>query len=216
MEITLTAQPRTGTGKGVARKLRVAGLVPCVLYGRGIEATPVTVDRRALTNALTTKAGGNVLVDLQLGDTTHLTLAREVQRDVLRGVVTHVDFLRISRDEEIEVDVPIHVVGESPGVKQGGVIEHHLWSVRVSCLPGNVPERVAADVSVLSLGERLRVGDLRPGEGVTMLTDTEETVLSVVVPQILKVAEEVAPVEAAAGEAAAAEAAAPAEGAPEE
>jgi large subunit ribosomal protein L25 len=208
VEVTLKAEPRTGTGKGVAHKLRAAGKIPAVLYGHGIEAIPVTVDLRLLTSALATEAGRNVLIDLEVNGETHLTLARELQRDVLRGTLIHADFLKISRDQTIEVDVPIHVVGESPGVKEGGVVEHHLWAVTVACKPGNVPERLDADISRMVLGDRLLVRDLPLPEGVEMLTEAEETVLSVVVPQVLKLEEEVPAEAVAEGE----EGAVPAEG----
>lgn len=212
MEITLRAEQRQGTGKGVARKLRSAGQIPGVLYGRGISAVPVVVDRQALAKALRTEAGRNVLIDLEVDGETHLTLARELQKDPVRGTLVHVDFLKIARDVAIEVDVPIHIAGESPGVKEGGVIEHHLWSLRVSCLPSNVPDRIDADVSRLAIGDMLRVGALTPPEGVTILTDSEEAILGVVVPQVL-VVEEVVEVPVEGEEAVPAEEAAPAEGA---
>ena len=213
MEVTLKAESRPGTGKGVARKLRAAGKVPGVVYGRGMDPLPVAVERLALARAFKTDAGRNVLIDLEVGSDTHLTMARELQRDPVRGTLLHVDFLKIARDVAIEVDVPIHITGESPGVKEGGVIEHHLWNVRVSCLPLNVPERIDADVSRLIIGDMLRVADLTVPEGVTILTDPDEAVLGVVVPQVLKVEEEVpaeaaevmegeVPAEAAEGEAA--------------
>ena len=199
MEVTLEAQARPGTGKGVARKLRAAGKVPAVLYGRGVAPEPVAVDRMALMRAFKTDAGRNVLIDLLVDGETHLTLARELQRDPVRGSILHVDFLKIARDVAIEVDVPIHIEGDSPGVKEGGVVEHHLWSVRVSCLPTSVPDRLVADISRTLLGEMLRVSDLAVPEGVTVLTDPTEAVLGVVVPQILKLEEEV-PAEVALAE----------------
>jgi len=199
VEVTLEAQARPGTGKGVARKLRAAGKVPAVLYGRGVAPEPVAVDRMALMRAFKTDAGRNVLIDLLVDGETHLTLARELQRDPVRGSILHVDFLKIARDVAIEVDVPIHIEGDSPGVKEGGVVEHHLWSVRVSCLPTSVPDRLVADISRTLLGEMLRVSDLAVPEGVTVLTDPTEAVLGVVVPQILKLEEEV-PAEVALAE----------------
>jgi large subunit ribosomal protein L25 len=199
VEVTLEAQARPGTGKGVARKLRAAGKVPAILYGRGVEAEPVAVDRMALMRAFKTDAGRNVLIDLLIDGETHLTLARELQRDPVRGSILHVDFLKIARDVAIEVDVPIHIEGDSPGVKEGGVVEHHLWNVRVSCLPTSVPDRLVADISRTLLGEMLRVSDLAVPEGVTVLTDPNEAVLGVVVPQILKLEEEV-PAEVALAE----------------
>jgi len=228
VEVTIQAEERPGTGKGVARKLRAVGKVPAVVYGRGMDPLAVAVDRMSLIRAFKTESGRNVLIDLEVGGDTHLTLARELQKDPVRGTILHVDFLKIARDEAIEVDVPIHIEGEAPGVKEGGVIEHHLWSVKVSCLPGNVPERMDADVSNMIIGDMLRVADLRVPEGVTMLSNPEDAVLGVVVPQILKVEEEVPAEavegvegevpegEAAEGEAATAEGAEGAEGAKEE
>jgi large subunit ribosomal protein L25 len=210
MEVVLQAEARPGTGKSVTRKLRAAGKVPAVLYGRGLEPLALTVDRLALSKVFKTDAGRNVLIDLKVDGDNHLTLARDLQRDPLRGTIVHVDFLKIARDVAIEVDVPIHITGESPGVKEGGVIEHHIWSVHVSCLPTSVPDRLDADVSGMVIGDMLRVGDLAIPEGVTILTNPEEAVLGVVVPQVLKVEEEVpAEAELAEGE----EAAAAAEGA---
>jgi large subunit ribosomal protein L25 len=213
VEVTLGAEARSGTGKGVARKLRAAGKIPATLYGTGGEPVSLAVDAKALTHALHTEAGRNVLIDLQVNGETVLTMARELQRDPVKGSYIHVDFLRINRDQAIHVDVPIHVDGESPGVKEGGVVEHHLWNVRVECLPGNVPENIIADITPLGIGSSLHVADLQLSEGVKMLTNPDEIVLSVVVPQVLKVEEEVPAeaVEAVEGEAAP-EGAAPAEG----
>ena len=199
MEVTIQAEARQGTGKGVARKLRAVGKVPAVLYGRGLDPVAVAVDRMSLIRAFKTDAGRNVLIDLEVDGDTHLTLARELQRDPVRGTILHVDFLKIARDVEIEVDVPINVVGESPGVKEGGVIEHHIWSVRLSCLPGNVPERLDADISTMVIGDMLRVSDLKIPDNVTILTPADEAILGVIVPQILKVEEEAPAAEAVEG-----------------
>ena len=132
MEVTIQAEARTGTGKGVARKLRAVGKVPAVLYGRGQDPVAVAVDRMSLIRAFKTDAGRNVLIDLEVDGETHLTLARELQRDPVRGAIIHVDFLKIDRDQEIEVDVPIHIAGDSPGVKEGGVLSQPTTEVNVT------------------------------------------------------------------------------------
>lgn len=204
MERKLRAKRRAGSGKGAARKLRAAQQVPGVLYGRGIDPIPLAVDARDLYHVLHTEAGANVLVDLHVDGKRHLALPREVQRDHVRGQVLHVDFMTVRRDEKITVGVPVRLVGESRGVKEGGVLEHHLWEVQVECLPGDVPEAVEADISALGIGDGLRVSDLSHQLGVTITTDPGETVVSVVPPPILRV-EEVAPEEVEA-------AVAPAEG----
>lgn len=201
MERTLKAERRRGAGKGEARKLRARGRVPAILYGHGVEPTPIAVEGKELYRLLHTAAGSNVLIDLQVDGERHLALAREVQRDHIKGRYVHVDFFAVRRDEQVKVTVPIRIVGEAPGVKQGGLLEHHLWEVQLQCRVDRVPDVVEADVSGLGIGDALRVGDLGIPEGATLLTDPEEQVVSVVTPQVLEVVE-VAPVEAAAGEAA--------------
>jgi large subunit ribosomal protein L25 len=212
MELKLVAERREGTGKGVARKLRAAGRVPAVVYGQGMESTPVSVDSQELYHVL--RAGGaNVLLDLVVDGKGLLALAKDVQRDHIRGRFVHVDFLAVSRTEKITIQVPVQVVGESLGVKAGGVLEHHLWEVQVECLPGDVPESIEADITQLAVGDSLKVGDLAAPPGVTVLSPQDELVLAVVPPQAREV-EEIA-AEAAAAEAAPEEAA-EAEAAPEE
>jgi large subunit ribosomal protein L25 len=215
MEVTLNAEPRDSVGKGAARKIRAEGRVPAVLYGPEVQPLRLSVDGRDLWHALHTDAGMNVLIDLQLDGQEYLTLPREVQRDIVRGTLLHVDFLRIRKDVAIQVDVPIHLVGESHGVKEGGVVEHHLWEVKVECLPTDVPESIEADVAALGIGDSLHVSDLKPPDKCTILTPPEETIVSVVPPPVLELPEEAPAEEVAEGEEAVAEGEAPEGEAPE-
>jgi large subunit ribosomal protein L25 len=198
MERKLKATKRETDGKGAARRVRSAGQVPGIVYGHGMEPIPVSVDARELYHIMHTDAGSNVLIDLAVGSDNHLTLAREIQRDHVRGRFLHVDFLAVRRDEKITVEVPVELIGESHGVKEGGVVEHHLWEIRVQCFPGDVPERIEGEITKLGIGDSLRASELVLPPGVEMLTDPEETVVSVVPPPILQVEEEVA--EAVEGE----------------
>ena len=207
MEQKLVARSRTDAGKGVARKLRAAGSVPGVLYGHNATPIPIAVDAKDLTRILHTGAGSNVLVDLVVDGTEHLAMPREIQRDRLHDAFLHIDFLAVSRDERITVTVPIHVTGTAPGVKAGGVLEHLLWDVQVECLPGDVPERLDIDVSSLEIGDVLRVGDLVAPSGAIVVSNAEEPIVSVIVPQVREVAAEAAPVEGEAAAAPAGEAA---------
>jgi large subunit ribosomal protein L25 len=203
-EVKLSAEPREGVGKGAARKARAAGKVPAVLYGPEVEPMRLAVDARELWHALHTDAGTNVLINLQLDGDTFLTMPREIQRDIVRGSLLHVDFLRIRRDVAIQVEVPIHLVGESAGVKEGGVVEHHLWELRVEVLPQDVPESLEADISHLNIGDSLHVSDIKIPGNVTVVTPMEETLVTVVPPPVLVVEpteEELAAAEAAAAEA---------------
>jgi len=212
-ELSLEAEIRDDRGKNAARKLRAGGKVPGTLYGRGIDPVAVAVDARTLLHTLSTDAGSNVLIDLHIGGQAHLTLAREVARNPVRGDILHVDFLKIAHNVAIHVEVPIHLEGEAPGVKEGGVLEHHLWQLSVECLPGNVPERLNLDISEMRVGDALRVSHVVVPEGVTILTDPEEILVTCVVPQLRTEPElEEAATEVAEGEAVPAEGAAPAEG----
>jgi large subunit ribosomal protein L25 len=191
-ETKLNATLRDGGGKGSARKIRAGGLVPGILYGHGMEPMKVAVDGRELYHVLHTGAGSNVLVDLHVGKDRHLAMPREIQRDHVRGQFLHIDFLVVRRDEKITVDVPVHLAGESHGVKEGGVVEHHLWDLKVECLPTEVPEAIEADITDLGIGDSLSVGDVKVRGNVIVLTPPEETIVSVVPPPVIRIEEEVA------------------------
>ncbi|HSJ50553.1 MAG TPA: 50S ribosomal protein L25/general stress protein Ctc [Actinomycetota bacterium] len=202
-EQKLVANKREDAGKGVARKLRAAGRVPGVLYGKGVDPVALSVDGRDLIHVFHTGAGTNVLIDLDVDGQNHLAMPREVQRDHIKGRFLHVDFIAVSRDQRVTISVPIRLVGESPGVKLGGVLEHHLWEVEVECLPTNIPDAIDADVSTLEeIGQSLKVADLMVSDGATILTGPDESVVAVQQPQArIELEEE----EAAAAEAEAAE-----------
>jgi large subunit ribosomal protein L25 len=187
METKLNAERRSDAGKGVARKLRASGKVPAVLYGQGLDTTPLTVDSRDLTHLLHSSAGSNVLVDLVVDGEEHLAIPREIQRDHIHSKWVHVDFLAVSRTQTITVSVPVHETGEAVGVKEGGVVEHHLREVQIECLPQDVPDELIVDITNVELGEMVHVSDLVPPQGVTILTNPEDAILSVITPALLRV-----------------------------
>jgi large subunit ribosomal protein L25 len=206
-EKKLKAEKRSEGGKGPARRLRASGRVPGVLYGLGVEPIEVAVDSRELFHILHTDAGSNVLIDLDIEGDNHLAMPREIQRDLIHNRFIHIDFLAVSRTETIHVGVPVHPVGEAHGIKnEGGVMEHHLWEVQVEAFPQDVPDSFQADITELSIGDSLKVSSLVAPNGVTILTDPDETVLSIVQPQIAKALEELEEAEAEAAALAAAEA----------
>ena len=197
-ELKLVAQKREGSGKGVARKLRAAGRVPAVLYGRGADPESISVDARELQH-LMHAGGANVLVDLVVDGAEHLAMPREVQRDHIKGRYWHVDFLAVSRTEKIIVNVPVRLVGESAGVKMGGVLEHHLWEIAVECFPTDVPEAIEADVSALEVGDGIRVSELTAPDGAVITSNPDDLVVAVAQPQARLEEEEAAEAEAAEG-----------------
>ena len=204
MEITLKAHARSGTGKGPARRARAEGRVPGVLYGSTIEPTPLTVDAKEMMAALHTEAGANVLISLQVDSKDKcLTIARDVQRHPVRGTLIHVDFVRVARDVKIAADVPVHVIGESKGVKEGGQLDQHVHELKVEALPTDIPAAIEIDVTELSIGDSIRVSDIAAPNGVEFTGDLEEIVLAVIEPTVMKVEGEEAEAAAAAEEVAA-------------
>ena len=200
-EYKLAAENRSEAGKGAARRLRASGRVPAVLYGHGAKPEHLSVDARQFGQALRTDAGVNVLISLEVGRKQHLALAKEIQRHPVRGNLIHVDFIQVRRGEKVHVQVPVHLVGEAPGVREGGIADQDLYQLNVEAEVTAVPEAVEADVSGLGIGDVVRVGDLKAPEGAVILDDPEAPVVSVVAPTVEPEPEEAE--EAEEGEAAA-------------
>jgi large subunit ribosomal protein L25 len=171
-QVTLSAEPGRPTGTRAARRLRREGRIPAVLYGRGVEPIALSVDGRALRAALTTPAGVNALLALEVGGTRHTAMARQLQRDPIKGTVSHVDFVVVRPDEVVTAEVPIHLTGEATEVlRYGGVLTHELDSLTVRARPGDVPAAIELDVSNLQVGATLTVGDLALPPGVSTDVD---------------------------------------------
>jgi large subunit ribosomal protein L25 len=183
-EYKLATENRSEAGKGAARRLRASGRVPAVLYGHGAKPEHLSVDARQFGQALRTDAGVNVLIELEVGRQRHLALAKEIQRHPVRGDLIHVDFIQVRRGEKVHVQVPVHLVGEAPGVREGGIADQDLYQVNVEAEVTAVPEAVEADVSGLGIGDVLRVADLKAPGGAVILDDAEAPVVSVVSPTV--------------------------------
>ncbi|MDQ3574209.1 MAG: 50S ribosomal protein L25 [Actinomycetota bacterium] len=184
-EIKLAAEVGRATGSRSSGRLRAAGRIPGVIYGHGAEPTPVAVEGRALRSALTTDAGLNALLDLQVDGASHLTVARDIQRDPVRGTVIHVDFQIVRRDEVIAADVPVNLVGEAEELHRAdGVVDHQLFTLTVNATPGRIPNDIEIDISGLAVGDTIRVGDIGLPEGVTTEVDPEAPVVVGQPPQV--------------------------------
>jgi large subunit ribosomal protein L25 len=155
-----------------------------VAYGVGLDALPVSVDARELYHALHTDAGDNAIIRLGVGGDTHLALAREIQRHPVRREVLHVDFVTVSRNVKVTVEVPVVLQGEARGAQEGGVVEQSLFALNVEVLPLEVPDALPVDVTDLAIGDVVRVADVSLPSGVDVLDDPEAPVASVVLPQL--------------------------------
>jgi len=191
----LSVQRRDAIGKGPVRRLRRGGLVPAILYGGGTAPVALAVAPAEVHRALHARAGGGVLVNLRVAGEAEPrpAVVRELQFHPVRETLLHVDLQAVRLDEEITVEVPIHVVGEAAGVKeQSGILALLLRQVQVACLPSLIPERVDIDVSPLRIHDVLTVADLRLPEGVRVTTTPTQAVVTVTPPMAEEVATPVA------------------------
>lgn len=187
-QVSLVAERRPGSGKGEARALRRNGRVPAVTYGTDIEATPVSVDALELLHALSTDAGENAIIQLTVDGKQHLAMAREIHRHPVKRHVLHLDFVTIRADQKVQVDVPIHVLGEV----DGGVVNQTLNTLAIEVLPMDVPDQITVDVAGMEIGDVLRAGDIALPDGVELLEDPERTAVSIAVPEEVPSDEEAA------------------------
>jgi large subunit ribosomal protein L25 len=178
----VVATPREGKfNKNAARRVRVAGKIPAVVYGAGQDAVAVTVDPKAITKILHSDSGHNTIFDLNVeGATLVKAMIVDWQREPIKGKLLHIDLKRIAMDKAMRVSVPIQLVGTSTGVKnQGGILDHVLREVEIECLPGDIPSHLDVDVSGLELHGVIRVSDLPHSGSIKFLADENATVAHV-------------------------------------
>ncbi|HET7745331.1 MAG TPA: 50S ribosomal protein L25 [Gaiellaceae bacterium] len=213
--LKLEVRERDERGSRNTRRLRSQGLVPGVLYGKG-HSRAIVVPERVLRSAMSGPSGMHAILDVVIeGQTTaHPSVLAEYQQDPIRGTISHIDLREVRLDQAIHAAVVVHLVGESPGVKSGGVLSLVTREVNVEALPTNIPEHIDADLSTMEVGDVLRLEDIPAIPEVAFLDDPHETVIATV--SLPRGYAELEEAEAAAAEEAAAEAAEEGEGAPEE
>lgn len=201
---TINAEKRDGTGKGVARALRREGRIPAVLYGGGQPAINLTLDAKQF-NTLVEKEGSDLRTqrqDMIIGKSTRaMVLLREYQVHSVNERVLHVDFLRFDPSKEIDVAVPVLLVGEEscPGVKRGGVVQHIRRELEVHCKAGDIPHEIEVDVSGLDIGDSVHIEDITLPPGVEVFTDVNFTIAALVGVQAESVSDDDAEAEDDAG-----------------
>ncbi len=213
MEITLQADAGRAIGSAASRRLRRQGMVPAIVYGQGADPLAVAVSRRELVAALSTEAGVNALIRLEVDGDTHLTLARQIQRHPVRGEISHADFIKVSLEEKVEAEVNVTFVGIPHGVAEGdGIVEAINPAVAIEALVTDIPNHIELDISQLEIGDVLRVSDLPALPGVEYLDDPDDPIVTVSLPtpeeipeveEELEEGEELEEVEGEEGEAAA-------------
>jgi large subunit ribosomal protein L25 len=200
--ILLKAENRELSSKGYLRQMRLAGRVPGVLYGHGGHAVPLSVESTELSKALHTSAGLNVLLNLEL-DTgaQEIAMIKSLERDVIKaGAFTHVDFVRISLTDKIEVSVPILITGDERRLVDGGVVAQPIREIIVLSSPGAIPEHFTVDVSGMVIGDSVTVADIVLPEGCELVTDVNEMIVNVMPPRVAQEAADEATAEDAVAE----------------
>jgi large subunit ribosomal protein L25 len=209
---TLEAQAREGAGKGAARRLRTAGLVPAVVYGKHLKAPlHIAVDPKAVRTAINTPHKFNTVITLKAQGGDQTVLLKDYQQDPVTREILHVDFIDVRENEQVKVKVPLVLVGKAVGTADGGLLTQVRREIEVFALPGSIPEKIEADVTHLKIATALHVNEVAMPKGVTVKSNVNYTIAVVSAPE----REEAGPAAAAAAAAAApaAGAAAPAAGA---
>jgi large subunit ribosomal protein L25 len=197
---TLRVRRREETGTRVVRRLRRSGRIPGIIYGADEEPQPIAIDAREFQALVSQGLSENTLITILLDDedkSDRVTLIRDVQHDPIRGGLTHIDLVHIDLAREIDVEVPLKLIGTSAGVKMGGVLEHRLYDIEIRCLPTAIPDHFELDVSDLQIGDSAHVSDLDL-TGFEVLTEPDRTIVSIAAPRVLEeevVVEEVGPAE---------------------
>jgi large subunit ribosomal protein L25 len=187
-ELVLKGQVRAQVGKGAAKKLRRQRLIPAVVYGGTSGPTAVTINPLEMMKLLGSGASENVLISLALdgeSEQSRTVILKALQRDPVRGGPLHADFLEVSMQRKIKVQIPVRLVGEAIGVKlKGGLLEQHLREVSVECLPSAIPSHIQVDISHLDLGHGIHVRELTIGGDIKVLEDPARPVVTVLVQRV--------------------------------
>ncbi|MEY3816585.1 MAG: ribosomal protein [Actinomycetota bacterium] len=184
-------------GSAESRRLVLADQIPAVVYGHGMAPVKITVDRRDLRIALAGPAGANTILELQVGDDKYPAIVKEMQRDPVKRVVRHVDFMQISLTELITMDVPVHLKGTAKAVlADGGLVDATVNTIQVRATATNIPNEILIDVTSMGMQDVIRLSEIQLPNGVTAVGDPDLVVVTVLTTKI----EEVAPVVAAAVE----------------
>ena len=193
----VVATPREGRfNKNAARRVRVEGKIPAVVYGAGKDSVAVTVDPRVITKILHSDSGHNTIFDLDVtGSGAVKAMIVDWQREPIKGALLHIDLKRVAMDKAMRVSVPIQLVGVPVGVKaQGGILEHVLREVEIECLPSDIPSHLDVDVSALEINGSIHVSDLPHSGSIKFLGDEGATVahVSLIKEEVVAVEEVVA------------------------
>ncbi|HET7629489.1 MAG TPA: 50S ribosomal protein L25/general stress protein Ctc [Bacillales bacterium] len=182
MAIVLQAQSREDLSKSNTKGLRRTGNIPAVLYGNGVDSRAIFIDGSDFIKVIR-KAGRNGVITMKIDGEDYPVMLHEYQTDTIKDELLHADFYKVDMSSEVDADVNVHLVGESAGQKEGGVVQHLLHEITVRALPADIPEAIEVNIEKLEIGDSLSIKDLAKTGNYEILNDVEETIVSVTPPQ---------------------------------
>jgi len=185
----LNAEVRDTASKGDNKRLRRENKVPAVIYGKDFDTVSVTIDEKEVSKLFKTR-GTNVLINIQFDNNSFPVLTKDIQWNTLKNSIDHIDFFKVSMDEEVEYNVSINLVGDAEGVKAGGTLQHQLREITVKALPANMIDNIEVDISSMAIGDTITVADLNVDETNTVLNDPSEVIVTLLAPAVQEGAED--------------------------
>ncbi|MCK5512610.1 MAG: 50S ribosomal protein L25 [Thermodesulfovibrionia bacterium] len=187
-KIFLNAEKRVAIGKSDSRSMRRQNMLPAVLYSKGI-STPIKLQKKEIVKLIASGGGEHALITIKLGSDKgrkkeHFTIIKDYQLDPVRNELLHVDFLEISLEKNIKISTPIIITNEPIGVKKGGILQQKIRDIEVECLPTQIPDGIELDASSVDIGHSIHVSDLAIKEGIKLLSDPQDVVLTVSAPAV--------------------------------
>lgn len=177
---TLNYEARTKLGKGPSRRFRIAGKIPAVIYGHQ-EPKSIVIDAREFGTKFKT-ISESTIIELSCGKEIYQVLVKDYQQNLIKESIEHIDFFEIEKGKTLKANVPIILEGNAPGTKVGGTLEQKIETFEIECLPKDLMERIVVDISALELGDSIHVGDISIPKGVSVLNDSDQTVVTVTRP----------------------------------
>lgn len=187
-QVVLEANKRLKVGKGEAKRLRSKGLIPAILYGKELEPLPLILSSKKVSQILE-KMGHNAIISLQVREDgeskqDYTVVIKEIQRDEIKDSLLHIDLQQISLQEKLISTIPVVLVGESRGIKEGGIMEQVLKEIEIESLPGDIPNQIEVDISNLGVGDNLHIKDLVTSSKIKVLTPKDEVIATILPPRV--------------------------------
>lgn len=178
----LQAQTRANSKKSIVKNLRREGNIPGVIYGNGVDSKPIYVSHRDFIKVMR-KAGRNGVITLKIDRDDYPVMVYDLQVDKIKDDILHADFYKVDMASEVDADVSVHLVGESAGQKEGGILQQLSHELSVRALPADIPEAIEVSIEQLNIGDSISVSDLKTEAKYEILTDPDDTIVSITPPQ---------------------------------